>query len=139
MTDETPVDLEQTRVWARRWSAAWESNWAAGTLHEVLPLYADDVEFRTFAHREADVGHGAVGAVFDTFQAVATEVECRFGEPLVEGRRAVVEWWACWSEGDEGMSMAGCSSLWFNEAGLVQASSDYWNIVEGTSEPYEGW
>lgn len=139
IVDEAHVDPEQIRAWALRWRAAWEKHWAAGTLHEVLPLYSEDVVFRSFAHREADHGHAGVGAVFDTFQAGAVQVECRFGEPVVEGRRAVLEWWACWLEDGANLSMAGCSWLWFNADGLVAASRDYWNIFEGTSKPYEGW
>ncbi|MBC7462004.1 MAG: nuclear transport factor 2 family protein [Thermoleophilia bacterium] len=137
--DENLMEDEQTRAWAQRWKAEWTVNWSAGTLHNVLPLYAVNAEFRSIAHREADIGHVAIGAVFDTFQAGATNVDCRFGEPLVEGRRAVLEWWASWIEDGEAMSMAGCSSLRFDSSGLVVSSREYWNISEGKSEPYEHW
>lgn len=132
-------DPELTRAAAVRWKHAWESNWAAGTLRNVLPLYADDAVFRTYPHREADVGHDAIGVVFDTFESVATNVTCVFGEPLVEGAWAVVEWWASWTEDGAGMSMAGMSKVAFGADGLVIESRDYWNTAESITRPYEEW
>jgi hypothetical protein len=141
MTSEHDIDVDpdRTREWALRWKAAWETNWASGTLRDVLPLYAEGAVFRTVPHRDADVGPEAIGNVFDTFQAAATDVVCRFGEPLVSGSRAVVEWWASWTEDGDPMSMAGISTIWFDEAGLVAESRDYWNVTAAKTEPYEGW
>ncbi|MCW2972915.1 MAG: hypothetical protein JWN72_1188 [Thermoleophilia bacterium] len=132
-------DPERTRAAALRFKHAWELNWAAGTLRGVLPLYAEHAIFRTYPHREADVGHEAIGLVFDTFESVATNVTCVFGEPLIDGAWAVFEWWASWTEDGTGMSMAGMSKVAFDDEGLVVESRDYWNTADSATRPYDGW
>lgn len=68
-----------------------------------------------------------------------TKIRCRFGEPIVAGTRAAVQWWASWVEGGVPVSMAGVTILRFDESGRVVDHRDYWNQDEDRLEPYEGW
>ena len=66
-------------------------------------------------------------------------MECWFGEPIVSGDRAAVEWWGTWVESGGRITLAGTSVLRLDADGLVVEQRDYWNEVEGRSEPYDGW
>lgn len=71
--------------------------------------------------------------------AVESEVECRFGVPVVSGDRAAVEWWGTWVEDGRRLTLAGATVLRFDADGLVVDHRDYWNEADGRVEPYDGW
>jgi hypothetical protein len=53
--------------------------------------------------------------------------ECEFGEPIVDGDRAAVEWWAETKLKDgRREKLAGVSLLRFNADGLVIGHSAFW-------------
>ena len=53
--------------------------------------------------------------------------ECRFGEPLVDGDCAAVDWWAAVTGADGAVeSLAGTSLLRFDAEGLVVEQRDAW-------------
>jgi hypothetical protein len=61
----------------------------------------------------------------------------RFGEPVVAGEPATVEWWAV-SRSPEGEStLAGVSLLRFGADGLVVEQYDYWHVEPGRRPPHE--
>lgn len=66
--------------------------------------------------------------------------EVWFAEPVVEGDRAAVAWWAI-SRGGDGRdtTLAGVSMLQFGSDGLVVHQRDYWNQAENTTAPSEDW
>jgi hypothetical protein len=58
--------------------------------------------------------------------------ECRFGEPLVDGDRAAVEWWgAVTTQSGEVETIPGVSLLRFDEEGLVVEQRDVWAMQLG--------
>jgi hypothetical protein len=61
--------------------------------------------------------------------------ECRFGEPVVDGARAAVDWWAVITSEDGSLqSLAGTSLLRFDDQGLVIEQRDAWADVDGRRE-----
>ena len=53
--------------------------------------------------------------------------ECRFGQPIVDGDRAAVEWWgAITTRSGEVETIPGVSLLQFDEEGLVVEQRDVW-------------
>ena len=71
--------------------------------------------------------------------AEESDVTCRFGEPVVSGTRAAVEWWGSWSEDGQDVTLAGVTMLRFDDNGKVVDHRDYWNQDEGRIEPYPDW
>ncbi len=60
---------------------------------------------------------------------------CRFGEPIVDGERAAVDWWAVVrSKIGSSQSLAGTSLLQFDEGGLVTEQRDAWAEAGGHVE-----
>jgi hypothetical protein len=61
--------------------------------------------------------------------------ECRFGEPVVSGTRAAVDWWAAITSMDRSIeTVAGTSLLRFDAAGLVVEQRDAWASEPGRHE-----
>lgn len=132
----SPVDAERAaRTWVRTWSEAWPRRDARA----IAALYAGDASYRALAFREPDTGPaGALGYLERTF-ADEREIECKFGEPVVSGRRAAVEWWASWLEDGRPTTLSGVTLLQFDDQGKVVHHRDYWNQSPERRDPYPGW
>lgn len=103
----------------------------------IVALYAKDATYRSHPHREPEQG-GALGYVSRTF-GEESQVWCRFGVPVVDGDRAVVEWWSCFDELGTVITLSGATVLRFDAAGLVIDHVDYWTQADGRLAPFEGW
>jgi ketosteroid isomerase-like protein len=80
------VDAEAA---ARAWVDAWDRAWRTKDETQLAPVYADDVAFRSHPDRDpqrpVDYARGA-------FAEEGDDLELWWGEPLVAGDRAAVEW-----------------------------------------------
>jgi hypothetical protein len=94
-------------------------------------LYAPEAVFYSHPFRERQApAEYARWAFADQHSA-----ECRFGEPLVDGERAAVDWWAVVRSSDgSAQSLAGTSLLRFDDDGRVVEQRDAWNESEGHSD-----
>jgi hypothetical protein len=130
------VDAETA---ARRWAETWRRAWPSKDVEAITSLYARDAAYRAYAFREPDLGLTGVRRYLSENFAIEDEIECWFGEPVVDGRRAAVEWWGTWVEGGQRLTLAGTTLLRFGDDGLVVDHRDYWNEVDRREPPYERW
>jgi ketosteroid isomerase-like protein len=121
---------------ASRWADAYKLAWEAGDPAAAAALYRDDCVFRSAPFREPEPALSYTTRVFPEARAEGV----RFGEPVEEGDRAAVEWWATLvvPEGEE-QTIAGCSVLRFDDQGLVVEARDYWDLEPGRRAPHETW
>jgi ketosteroid isomerase-like protein len=124
---------------ARRWRDTWERAWPAKDVDAIVALYSDDVAYRALVFREPDMALAGVRRYLEENFGVEEEIECRFGEPVVSGDRAAVEWWASWLEEGNELTLAGATFLRFDADGLVVDHRDYWNEVKRREPPFAGW
>jgi hypothetical protein len=112
-----------TREAAERWRDVWARGWRAGESAEILALYAEGAHFRSHPFREPQApAHYIVPTL-----AEADSAECEFGEPVVDGDRAAVEWSAETKLKDGSTEkLAGVSLLRFAADGLVTEQRDFW-------------
>lgn len=108
-------------------------------MEAIAALYSDDARYRALAFRSPDGGRAGVRRYLRSAFDAEEGVECRFGEPIVDGDRAAVEWWASWIEDGDGLTLAGTTILRFDADGLVVDHRDYWNETADRSRPYDGW
>ena len=120
---------------ARRWVDVWRRAWPESDADAIVALYADGARYRALAFREAETARSYLDRVF----AEETEIECWFGDPIVSGDRAAVEWWGSWVEEGKELTLAGTTVLRFDADGQVIDHRDYWNEVAGREAPYAGW
>ena len=111
----------------RRWIDGWLRGWTALDPEPVVALYADDCFFLSHPFREHESPRAyAVRALGEEESA-----EPWFGEPLVDGDRAAVEWRAFVRESGHDITLAGTSLLRFREDGQCVEQRDAWAVEDG--------
>jgi ketosteroid isomerase-like protein len=117
---------------ARAWVAGWTAGWQNADPETIADLYADDAVFRSHPFRDPESSASDYAR-----RAFADEelVECKFGEPVVDGDRAAVEYWAILrADGDE-ETLAGIALVRFGPDGKVVDQRDYWSMEPGRRPP----
>ena len=120
---------------ARRWAEGWLRAWPAADAEAVAALYAEDAEFRSEPFRDLQTPRDYAEWAFSEQH----EAECWFGEPIVEGDRAVVEYWAIVRFEGRDQTIAGIAVIRFRPDGLVAEQHDYWNVRDGRVGPRPGF
>ena len=112
-----------TRQAAERWRETGERCWRAHEAGEIVALYAEGAYFQSHPFRDPQAPRDYIEPTL----AAEESAECEFGEPIVDGDRAAVEWSAEIKLKDGGTEeLAGVSLLRFDEAGLVIEQRDFW-------------
>jgi SnoaL-like domain len=119
-----------TREAARRWVDGWLRGWRALDPEPIAALYAEGCFFLSAPFRDPQTPRAYVEWAF----ADEEWAEPWFGEPLVDGARAAVEWRAYVGENGEDVTIAGTSLLRFDADGLVVEQRDAWAIADGRVE-----
>jgi len=83
-------------------------------------------------HRGRD---GLRDYLLGSFAAETAPTVCRFAEPLVDGDRASVEYWAHVEYDGQPATISGCTVLDFDQDGLVARSRDYSFLEPGHLVP----
>jgi hypothetical protein len=128
-----------TRDAARRWADTWRENWISRTTEPIAALYSPTGRYATAPFRQPRIGPAGATAYLEPAFAEESDIRAWFGEPIVDGDRASVEWWAALREAGEEVTLAGTSVLRFDADGLVAAQRDTWNMTAGRREPPDGW
>ncbi|HSK94492.1 MAG TPA: nuclear transport factor 2 family protein [Candidatus Angelobacter sp.] len=127
-----------TRDAARRWADTWRVAWEALDPEPIVALYAPGAVFSSEPFREAVVGPSGVRAYVARVFAEEDAPRVWTSEPIVDGDRAAITWWAALGEDGEDATLAGTSVLRFDGDGLVVQQWDAWNAAPGRREPTSG-
>ena len=128
-----------TRDAAQRWSDTWSASWVARNSEPIAALYAPGAIYSTAPFRTPYIGPEGALEYLRPVLAEESAVTAWFGEPVVDGDRAAIQWWASFLENGIEVTYAGTSVLRFNDVGLVVDEWDTWNQADGRLEPGEGW
>jgi hypothetical protein len=120
----------ETEEAARRWAEGWSRAWPGADADAVAALYAPDALFRSEPFRELQTPRDYAAWTFSE----QDEAEVWFGEPIVAGERAVVEYWAVVRFQGRDETIAGVALIRFGPDGLVAEQHDYWNAKPGRHE-----
>ena len=129
-----------TRAAAARWADTWRRAWEALDVDPIAALYADDARLTTQPFRDVDLGRTGVTEYVTGAFAEEREVRAWFGEPVVDGDRASVEWWAALLEDGAEVTLAGTSIAAVRcrrPGGRRSATPGTWH-PGGTSRPTVG-
>jgi len=119
---------------ARRWAEEWARGWREHDADRIEALYADGAVFRSAPFRPPRNPREYVDWAFSDEDSV----ECRFGEPIVAGDRAAVEYWAVIESAGKRETLAGIAVLHYSE-GKVRDQIDYWQMDEGVRPAPDRW
>ena len=112
-----------TRQAAERWRETWERGWRAQEPDEIVALYAAGAYFQSHPFRDPQAPRDYIEPTL----AAEESAECEFGEPIVDGDRAFVEWSAETNlKNGNTEKLAGVSLLRFDADGLVTEQRDFW-------------
>jgi hypothetical protein len=128
-----------TRSAAQRWADTWRRSWVATEPEPIAALYAPTASYATAPFRTPHIGPAGAIDYLRPVLAEETDVRAWFGEPIVDGDRAAVQWWASLVENGEAVTYAGTSILRFDADGLVIDEWDSWGRADGRLEPRAGW
>jgi hypothetical protein len=112
---------------ARRWADAWRRGWQALDPEPILACYSADALLSTAPFRQPYRGRDGVRAYVTRVFAEEDDPHVWVGEPIVDGGRAAISWWASLREGGADSTLAGTSVLRFDVDGLVVEQWDAWN------------
>jgi hypothetical protein len=121
---------------ARAWIDAWLRAWRAHDADLLAPVYAAETVHRSHPFREPG---NPIEYARRVFAEEDGEPEVWMGDPVVDGDRAAIEWWAVVTENGKQVSLAGTSILRFDEHGRTVEQSDYWGTAAGRAAPWNGW
>ena len=128
----TPADA------ARRWARAWTDGWESLDPEPIVSCYAPDVLLSTEPFREPYRGRDGVREYVTGALGEEEDPHVWMSDPIVDGDRASISWWASLREDGADATLAGTSVLRFDGDGLVIEQWDAWNQLSQRREP-PGW
>jgi predicted SnoaL-like aldol condensation-catalyzing enzyme len=131
--------MADIRAAAARWARTWADAWEAGNPEPIVALYAPYATVSTQAFREPYRGPDGVRDYVTRVLSEEEDQRVWMSEPIVDGDRASISWWASLREEGADATLAGTSVLRFDAAGLVAEQWDAWNVLDARSEPPTTW
>jgi hypothetical protein len=122
-----------------RWLEAYRLAWVQRDADAAAALFTARAVYQEQAFGPAYVGREAIRTYWATVTATQSDVELRYGRPVVARRRAAVEWWVNLRNSGADVTLAGEFLLTFTLAGLCRSLREYWFFAEGRLDPPAGW
>jgi ketosteroid isomerase-like protein len=126
-------------VTVREWIERYVDAWRSADAGLVSRLFAEDGEYCFDLFEEPARGRDGIAAYWNRVCSTQSDVDVRFGTPVLEGPRTVVEFWTTMKEAGEPVTLTGCMLLTFTEEGLCSALREYWIQSDGTASPPAFW
>ena len=121
------------------WIAAYERAWREKEADGVVRLFTEDAVYRSSPFREPSIGHDGIRSYWRRATGSQEKVELRFGQPVVEGNRAAVEWWGTMRDDGEEITLPGILVLRFAADGRCEELRECWAVQSGRIDPPPGW
>lgn len=128
------MNRSQLDIWIEELRQAWER----ADPPRAAALFTDDAVYHSHPLRAPLVGPTAIEDYWKQATSTQTDVEVRMGRPLLDGSRAVVEWWTLMTEDQRRTTDTGALVLEF-EGDRCRNLREYWNTEDEWIEPPPGW
>jgi SnoaL-like domain len=127
-----------TREAARLWAEAWKQGWEALDPEPVMARYAPSAVHFTEPFRDPSRNATDIRAYVERVFGEEEDPRVWIGEPIADGDRAAIPWWASLREDGADSTLAGTSMLRFDADGMVVEQWDAWNQLGQRREPHPG-
>jgi hypothetical protein len=124
---------------AAEWIAAYGRAWVERDPEAAVALFTEDAVYRSSPFREPHTGSDGIREYWTRATSTQEDLDLRFGAPVVEGRKAVVEWWAIMRDEGAWITLPGSLLLRFAPDGRCEELCEYWHLEDGRREPPPGW
>ena len=125
-----------TRHAARLWAEAWKDGWEALDPELIMARYAPTAIHFSEPFRDPSRDAGDIRAYVERVLVEEEDPRVWMGEPIVDGQRAAISWWASLREEGADATLAGTSVIRFDADGLVVEQWDTWNLLGERREPH---
>lgn len=126
------------RFGLKGWVEELREAWEAGDPGRAGSLFTVQAEYHHHPFRPPLQGRQEIEEYWMTATAGDQRISVTMGEPLLDGDRAAVEWWARTVTGDHVTTDCGALVLTF-EGNLCASLREYWILAEGAIDPVAGW
>lgn len=124
----------QTIEAARRWATTWARAWPLKDVDAIVELQSSEGDHWASMFRQLRGRAGLREYLEECFSEETQPAETWFGEPIVAGHTASVEYWVVIYADDQPTTISGCTVLSFDDSGLVMTARDYSDVKEGRHE-----
>jgi SnoaL-like domain len=133
------VEKVEGHVNAEGWIAAYGKAWVERDAEAVVGLFTEEAVYASHPFRTPHVGSEEIRAYWTRATSTQEDLELRFGEPVVHGSKAIVEWWAIMRDEGAWITLPGCLLLRFAPDGRCEELREYWHVEDGRHDPPPGW
>ncbi|MGJ6126940.1 nuclear transport factor 2 family protein [Mycolicibacterium sp. Y3] len=129
------VSAVSVTSWLEGFGRVWRERDAKG----AAELFTDDASYRNSPFLgEPFVGHPAIEGFWRAAVANVSDVDFRYGVPVIDGDRVGVEWWATLKSDGEEHTLAGNFLLAFAGERVADLRESFVK-QKGTHQPHPGW
>ena len=128
------MDRSRMDSWVEELRLAWEQ----GDPARAGALFTVDANYHSHPFHPPLVGRTAIEAYWEKATSTQSDVRVQMGTPVLEGDRAVVEWWTVMTDSGVQTTDAGALVLEF-DGDYCSNLREYWNMTEGHRDSPEGW
>ncbi len=124
------MDRTKLKDWVEQLRLAWEGAEPA----RAASLFTEEAVYQNDPFQPPLRGRPEIERYWATATENQSDLVVTMGEPLLDGNRAVVEWWTTTNDATD------CGALVLSfEGEKCQGLREYWNLAEGRLAAPEGW
>ncbi len=122
-----------------RWLDGYAAAWVDADPNAAAALFTPDATYRSNPFEEPHNGSEGIAEYWRDVTATQEDVEVRWGDPVVEGDVAGVEWWTTLRNEAADVTLAGILLLHFEGDSLCRALRECWHVEPERRQPPPGW